>query len=103
MTALGTDMSPRVLIATTRDMGDCPCPRCTIKKADLHKLGSTADSRTRVDDARKADSTFRQTVAAARDMIYRKGYVVTSKSGAVGKLKNESLVPTIVRPHFVRQ
>ena len=78
-------------------MGDCPCPRCTVRKVDLYKLGSIDDSKTRVEGARKSDNVFRKSVAAARDMIYRKGYVVTSKSGAIGKLKDESLVPTTVR------
>ncbi|KAI0026839.1 hypothetical protein K488DRAFT_91799 [Vararia minispora EC-137] len=85
----------RVLLATVRDMGDCPCPRCKVKKADLANVGSASDMRTRFVNVRRDDKNFRDVVAAARAAIYKKGFVVNSKVGAVGKLKNESLVPTM--------
>ncbi|KZV69074.1 hypothetical protein PENSPDRAFT_735574 [Peniophora sp. CONT] len=95
MFSYSADYPEKVLIATTRDMGDCPCPRCKVRKSDLGNVGTTNDARTRTEDIRRADDSFRKKVDDARDMIYRKGYVVDSKSGAVGRLKEESLVPTV--------
>ncbi|KAH8981633.1 hypothetical protein EDB92DRAFT_176878 [Lactarius akahatsu] len=67
------DYPEKVLIATIRDMGGCPCPRCTIKKEDFYALGTTE----------------------ARDNIYRKGYTLQSEPGVERLLKGDSLVPTL--------
>ena len=33
----------RVLAASIRNLGNCPCPRCHIKLSDIHKLGMKND------------------------------------------------------------
>lgn len=86
----------RVLVATIRDMGRCPCPRCTVKKEDLHTLGTTSDTNSRVTKLRRDNDTFRAIVEQARDNIYRSGFALHSEPGVERFLKEESLVPTLV-------
>ncbi|TFY53731.1 hypothetical protein EVG20_g9986 [Dentipellis fragilis] len=86
------DYPEKVLIATIRDMGGCPCPRCLVKKECLGNLGTSKDIE-RIALTRKDDQAFRCKVSDARKLIYKDGYVVNSD--AVDKLlKPESLVPT---------
>jgi hypothetical protein len=42
----------RVLLATIRDQGLCPCPRCLVPKTKLDRLGLIADMNARVNNAR---------------------------------------------------
>jgi hypothetical protein len=42
----------RVLIATIRDKGLCPCPRCFVLKSEIDKLGQKLDARYRITQAR---------------------------------------------------
>ncbi|KAJ7076247.1 hypothetical protein B0H15DRAFT_790815 [Mycena belliarum] len=87
------DYPEKVLLATLRDMGKCPCPRCKIAKEDIPDLGTDADAKVRVDAIRRDDSLRREKVAAARKLIYEDGYVVNS-ARVEDLLKSESLVPT---------
>jgi hypothetical protein len=76
-------------------MGRCPCPRCTIRKEDISKLGQLTDMSHRKSHARKDDTERRRKVQTARDIIYEKRYTVQSK--AVERILSEnSLVPTLV-------
>lgn len=86
----------RVLIATIRDMGICPCPRCTIKKESFYTLGTTGDTADRISKARRDNDSFRSIVQEVRDNIYRKGYALHSVPGVEHLLKEESFVPTLV-------
>ena len=86
----------RVLIATIRDMGRCPCPRCTIKKEDISALGTTMDMKSRQINVRCDDDNFRATVQKARDNIYQGGYALSSERGVEQLLREHSLVPTLV-------
>jgi hypothetical protein len=86
----------RVLIATLRDMGMCPCPRCKIAKEDIPNLGTPADTAVRVEQVRRDDTARREKVSKARKLIYEDGYVVNSAK-VEELLKPESLVPTEVR------
>ena len=77
----------------------CPCPRCTISKMEISKLGSSEDrqkrrSSTRVDDPRRRDN-----IVKARNLIYKENTRVNSV--AVERiLKEASLVPNQVRTTF---
>lgn len=86
----------RALIATIRDMGDCPCPQCTIKKTDIGNVLSKADIRARQRLVRKDDRIRRDKIDKARDIIYTHGYAVNSER-VEELLKDESWVPTKVR------
>ena len=82
----------RVLLATIRDKGICPCPRCLIPKEKLDKMGSKQDIKFRLNNPRKFLLTKIQT---ARRWIYEKALSITSQ--AVERLlKPFSAVPTVV-------
>ncbi|KAF8196232.1 hypothetical protein K438DRAFT_1967951 [Mycena galopus ATCC 62051] len=87
------DYPEKVLIATLRDMGKCPCPRCKIVKEDIPNLGTPADAAVRVEQVRCDDAARREKVSQARKYIYEDGYVVNSTK-VNDLLKPESLVPT---------
>ncbi|KAF8965639.1 hypothetical protein BDZ97DRAFT_2057933 [Flammula alnicola] len=80
-------------VATIRDMGQCPCPRCKVKKDQISAVGSSSDMSIRKLTARKDDEDRRERVRAARSLIYDKGYVVNS-SHVEDLIKKDSLVPT---------
>lgn len=76
-------------------MGQCPCPRCLVKKAKLSNLGTKQDMTVR--SKPRTDDVLRQErVKTARKVIYKDGYVVNS-SRVDELLKRDSLVPTEVR------
>jgi hypothetical protein len=85
----------RILLAGIRNMGNCPCPRCLVTKADLHKLGSTSDRAQRVSKARVDDHIRRFNIAQARSAIYDDNLQVSS-AAVESFLKPESLLPTRV-------
>lgn len=64
----------RVLIATIKNLGKHPCPRCMIKLSDVPGMGKVSDSEKRA-DIRKRTKRLLQRVKMARKEIF-KGYVV---------------------------
>jgi hypothetical protein len=76
-----------------RNRGICPCPRCFVSKADIHKVGQIRDLRGRLSNARHyVGDTIRQ----ARNFIYKLGLNVAG--AAVERLLfPHSWVPTLVR------
>lgn len=86
----------RVLLATIRDLGNCPCPRCRILKEAIRNVGSAEDMASR-STSQRVDNPARQgIIAKARRLIYGKGLAV--KTPKVEKiLFAESWVPTMVR------
>ncbi|KAI0057240.1 hypothetical protein BV25DRAFT_1812761 [Artomyces pyxidatus] len=87
------DYPEKVLIATIRDKGRCPCPRCLITFDKIPELGSAADRDLRATNIRYDDALRRQAVEDARDLIYRDGYVVNSER-VDNLLKAQSMIPT---------
>jgi hypothetical protein len=82
----------RVLLATIRDKGHCPCPRCLVLKTDIPKVGQKLDCRSRLSKAR---TYLRDTIQTARKFIYNLGLNV--KGAAVERLlEAQSWVPTFV-------
>ncbi|KAG2022247.1 hypothetical protein CC2G_000019 [Coprinopsis cinerea AmutBmut pab1-1] len=85
------DYPEKVLLATIRDKGSCPCPRCLVPKSDLDSMGLFQDMKRRITKARKY---LAGKVELARKWIYDEGYGIKSK--AVERLLSEtSSVPTI--------
>lgn len=82
----------RVLLATIRDKGTCPCPRCLVPKIDFHRIGHLSDVSQRISKARLY---LRDKVAAARAAIYNAGAPIKG-SVPEAHLKEKSLVPTFV-------
>lgn len=85
----------RVLVATIRDLGQCPCPCCCIPKAKLIAFATLTDMEDRQRLARHNTAERQAKVLQARSLIYDQGYAVNSAK-VDELLKNESLVPTIV-------
>lgn len=86
----------RVLIATIRNLGGCPCPRCLIPKEDLQNVASEDDMFQREALSRHDTADRRAKICAARKVIYEQHLVVNTPQVEV-LLKPESLVPTVVR------
>ena len=82
----------RVLLATIRDKGICPCPRCLIPRTEFHRLGLLSDMSHRTS---QIHTYMWDKVAAARNAIYKLGSPI---KGTVPEahLKATSLVPTFV-------
>jgi hypothetical protein len=88
-------MVRRIIIASIRDLGLCPCPRCLMPLAVVSNMGKARDMKMRKSLARVDDQERRYKVELARGFIYNKGYLVNSN--AVERvLRPESLVPNIV-------
>lgn len=86
----------RILIASIRNLGKCPCPRCLIPLNRVRNLGMARDMTQRDTMARVDDVQRRSRIEAARRLIYEKNFTVNS--AAVEKiLRDMSLVPTAVR------
>ena len=85
----------RVLLASIRDKGYRPCPRCLVSKQEIKNLGLPKDRRQRVQSPRVDNLQRRNKISSARRIIYEENYRVNS--AAVERiLKEESLVPTSV-------
>jgi hypothetical protein len=86
----------RVLMASIRNLGNCPCPRCCLPLSDVHLVGTTKDRRNRKKLLRTDDHRYRLTVSNARKAILERNYAVNS-AVVERLLKPRSLVPTAVR------
>ena len=85
----------RIILASIRDKGICPCPRCLVPKSTIRNLGTTNDRRLRETLLRSDNPKRRSEISSARCIIYEENYMVNS--AAVEKiLKQESLVPNLV-------
>jgi len=88
----------RVKIATIRNFGAYPCPRCLVPKDKIPEIGKDEDRRIRT-ELRRMDTAERQAmVDQARKNLYEHGYALSGDS-VDGILKDSSLVPTRVREH----
>jgi hypothetical protein len=87
-------MAFRVLLATIRDNGLCPCPRCLTPKTHLDRTGQIPDSKFRK-AANGIRQYLREKVQAARDLVYQAGHAVAG-ARVNGLLKATSSVPTFV-------
>lgn len=92
----------RVLLATIRNLGKCPCPRCLVGKDELDQVGTVRDDKIRVNSPRVDDERRQSWIELARKWIYRQAKVIKSKS-VEAVLYAKSWVPTVVRaPTFLR-
>lgn len=89
----------RVLLASIRDKGRCPCPRCLIPLTKVHNLGTVADMKQRQRLERVDNFTRRDKVKKARSIIYNQNYAVNNDASEE-LLKDESLVSTEVSHYF---
>jgi hypothetical protein len=86
----------RVILASIRNRGQCPCPHCTMDLSKSHLLGMKMDRNDRIKLACVDDQRHRSIISAAREAIYNRNYAVDS-APVERLLKPHSLVPTSVR------
>ncbi|KII95409.1 hypothetical protein PLICRDRAFT_48393 [Plicaturopsis crispa FD-325 SS-3] len=89
------DYPEKVLLATIRDQGHCPCPRCLVPKPQIDRVGLKRDISRRIEAARQtvvANVTY--AVDRARQFLYEKALPVGGVA-IENLLKGMSLVPTI--------
>ena len=83
----------RILLASIRNLGQCPCPRCLIPLNRVQNLGMRRDKAQRASLARVDGLERRNRIKAAREIIYAKNYKTDSKA-VEDLLRRDSLVPT---------
>ncbi|KIM67436.1 hypothetical protein SCLCIDRAFT_46324, partial [Scleroderma citrinum Foug A] len=87
------DYPEKVLLASICNLGQCPCPRCTIPMSRVHNLGMSRDKTERVTLAHVDDCVRQSKIQSARTHIYDFTLGVTS-TAVESLLKDQSLVPT---------
>ncbi|KAF7426603.1 hypothetical protein PC9H_008972 [Pleurotus ostreatus] len=99
------DYPEKVLLATIRYLGGCPCPRCLIAKAKIRNLGMKHDmlARERLNRIRIDSNSIQNRIETARKHLFAFGALVNGTK-VDGQLKKDSLVPTrnafsILQPH----
>ncbi|RDB22554.1 hypothetical protein Hypma_009968 [Hypsizygus marmoreus] len=88
------DYPEKILMACIRNLGGCPCPRCLIPLAHVHRLGMTRDREQWKTMPRVDDDQRRANVSGARRAIYESKRTVDG-STVQNILKPKSLVPTL--------
>ena len=90
----------RVLLATIRNLGSFPCPRCLIPKEKIPEVGTRNDDQRRETQRRVANNSLISKISTARTWIYNEGYRI--KAAAVERLLSPmSLLPTVVCPKLL--
>ncbi|KJA20593.1 hypothetical protein HYPSUDRAFT_101131, partial [Hypholoma sublateritium FD-334 SS-4] len=88
------DYPEKVLLATIRNLGSFPCPRCLVPKEKIPEIGTKNDDRRRETNRRVANNSLFSKIRLARTWIYNQGLRV--KAAAVERLLSPtSLVPTV--------
>ena len=94
-------MTTRTLIATIKDFGTHPCPRCFVTINEICAIGQEDDRKRQEESCRRDDAQRRNKVDDARRSLYDEGYAITGNH-VDGLLKEESLIPTkvivLIRP-----
>ncbi|KAI6112660.1 hypothetical protein F5141DRAFT_1003094, partial [Pisolithus sp. B1] len=87
------DYPEKVLLACIKFLGECPCPRCLVKKRDIPKMGMKRDMLCRKKKQRVDDDRRRNKVEAARRHLFQHGAGLNGQR-IKDLLYDESLVPT---------
>jgi hypothetical protein len=85
----------RILLASIKNLGRCPCPRCLTEKIQVPGIGTIPDSQRRERLARVDDIHHQEDVDLARKFIFDNGAPVTG-AHVEAVLNAESRVPTRV-------
>jgi hypothetical protein len=85
----------RVLLATVRDKGICPCPRCLVPMTLIHRMGTRADVQMRTDTLRRDNLHRQKLIKRARFLIYNDNKAVNNDE-VEELLQPKSFVPTEV-------
>ena len=85
----------RILLASIRNLGQCPCPRCLIPLDLVHNLGMPRDMMQQVSKACVDSIECQNKVAVTRRFIYERNMQVNS-TAVEALLRDWSGVPTTV-------
>lgn len=85
--------SPRVIISSIRDKGQCPCPRCLVSMSELEQLGTPEDMARRLELIQVDDEEHQKKVQIARNLILVKNHAIGSEA-VEAQLKSTSVTPT---------
>lgn len=89
----------RILLASIRQRGFCPCPRCLVTKTQMKHMGMEQDMRQRKTELRRDDEDRKRRISQARDLIHIKKTAVSGKA-VEELLKYDSLTPiSVSRTH----
>jgi hypothetical protein len=67
-----------MLVATLRNLGQYPCPRCLVARKDIRNLGKKRDRKKRTTGKRVDDQARRDKIKEARKDIFCRGEGVDS-------------------------
>nr|GAT45436.1 predicted protein [Mycena chlorophos] len=85
------DYPEKVLLATIKSLGGCPCPRCFIAKTQIAETGTVNDMKRRA-NIRVDDRPRRTAIETVRRKIFESGNAVEG-TAVKGVLKGKSWVP----------
>ncbi|KAG2335506.1 hypothetical protein BDR05DRAFT_898361, partial [Suillus weaverae] len=87
------DYPEKILLAGIKFLGECLCPRCLIKKADVSEMGTEGDMHDRLALQCVDTQVRRKKIDHAWKLIFQRGAPVDGKR-VKSILNSESLVPT---------
>ncbi|KAJ3530549.1 hypothetical protein NMY22_g8529 [Coprinellus aureogranulatus] len=87
------DYPEKILIASIKNLGTFPCPRCKVAMKDVPAMGKFRDRNTRVRWARVDDENRRKRVVDARNYLY-KDHLSLASTYVEARMDDGSLVPT---------
>lgn len=91
-----SSLSCRIILASIKNLGKYPCPRCKVQMEHVPKMGEPEDRLARVETARLDNQTKRSAVESARALIYKDNLAVTNNK-VEDLLSFGSLLPIDVR------
>ncbi|KAF7310253.1 hypothetical protein MIND_00399200 [Mycena indigotica] len=74
------DYPEKILLATLRSLGACPCPRCMVPKELIPELGTINDMKRRERLARVDDEHRQDRISRVRKWIYSWAYGIKAKA-----------------------
>jgi hypothetical protein len=83
----------RVLMATIKARGDCPCVLCLVKKKNLDQMGTPQDMAFRDEHPRIDNEARQKSILQAREVI--RGGIAVGGDRVLACLSNSD-VPTVV-------
>nr|GAT50466.1 predicted protein [Mycena chlorophos] len=85
------DYPEKILLATIKSLGGCPCPRCFVRKAQIAETGTVNDMKRR-QAIRVDDEHRRSVIESARKAIFEQGSAIDGTT-IKGMLQEKSWVP----------
>ena len=95
------DYPEKILLASIKNLGAFPCPRCRVLMKDVPAMGKKRDRANRIRTARNDDEARRNHISKARSLIYDDHHPVTSTL-VEAHMADGSLIPTNVCVGYLR-